>query len=197
MTVIEVNSVSVDPDRGVVAARLRVSKGSYIRSLAELVGEHLGVPAHLHGLRRTASGPLGLAAPGVVGPLVAMAMDPDSRGAPRWRVRAQGMETSAREDQGDWLRERLIPAHQVLPFPLLEVDAELFRRLGHGQTVPVPGIPAGQARLAARCPDLDGLLVCGVPGDGTLKGERTIIPVGPVESPQQPQVSEISREPPA
>ena len=40
---------------------VRCSKGTYIRTLAESIGETLGCGAHLVGLRRTASGPLTLA----------------------------------------------------------------------------------------------------------------------------------------
>ncbi len=36
---------------------LRVSKGYYVRALARDLGQRLGLPAHLSGLRRTASGP--------------------------------------------------------------------------------------------------------------------------------------------
>ncbi len=39
---------------------VRCSKGTYIRTLAEDIGEALGCGAHLTGLRRTGSGPLGL-----------------------------------------------------------------------------------------------------------------------------------------
>ena len=39
---------------------VRCSKGTYIRTLAESIGETLGCGAHLIGLRRTASGPLTL-----------------------------------------------------------------------------------------------------------------------------------------
>ena len=39
---------------------VRCSKGTYIRTLAEAIGETLGCGAHLSGLRRTASGLLGL-----------------------------------------------------------------------------------------------------------------------------------------
>lgn len=40
--------------------RLRVSKGYYVRSFARDLGDALGVPAHLAGLRREASGAFGL-----------------------------------------------------------------------------------------------------------------------------------------
>lgn len=39
---------------------LRVSKGYYVRALARDIGQHLGFPAHLSSLRRTASGPFSL-----------------------------------------------------------------------------------------------------------------------------------------
>jgi len=41
----------------ILRCELLVSKGYYVRSLARDLGEHLGVPAHLSGLRRLASGP--------------------------------------------------------------------------------------------------------------------------------------------
>jgi tRNA pseudouridine55 synthase len=44
-------------ERAYVDFRVRCSKGTYIRALARDWGERLGVPAHLHQLRRTASGP--------------------------------------------------------------------------------------------------------------------------------------------
>jgi tRNA pseudouridine55 synthase len=43
-----------------VTIDVRCSKGTYIRTLAESIGETLGCGAHLVGLRRTASGPLSL-----------------------------------------------------------------------------------------------------------------------------------------
>ncbi len=39
---------------------VRCTKGTYIRTLAEDIGEALGCGAHLSALRRTASGPIGL-----------------------------------------------------------------------------------------------------------------------------------------
>jgi tRNA pseudouridine55 synthase len=44
-----------------VRLELFVSKGYYVRSLARDLGERLGVPAHLSGLRRLSSGPFTLA----------------------------------------------------------------------------------------------------------------------------------------
>jgi tRNA pseudouridine55 synthase len=46
---------------GLVELAVRVTKGYYVRSLARDLGGHLGLPAHLASLRRTASGPFDLA----------------------------------------------------------------------------------------------------------------------------------------
>ena len=51
---------------------VRCSKGTYIRTLAEDIGESLGCGAHLAGLRRTASGPLTLAGSVTLADLEAM-----------------------------------------------------------------------------------------------------------------------------
>ncbi len=47
-----------DPARPLVAISVRVSKGTYIRTLAQDIGERLGCGAHLVALRRTAVGRL-------------------------------------------------------------------------------------------------------------------------------------------
>ena len=51
----------VDWHDAVLVIDVRCSKGTYIRTLAEDIGEALGCGAHLTALRRTASGPLTLA----------------------------------------------------------------------------------------------------------------------------------------
>ena len=51
----------IDWQDELVVIDVRCSKGTYIRTLAEDIGEALGCGAHLTGLRRTASGPLTLA----------------------------------------------------------------------------------------------------------------------------------------
>lgn len=58
-------------DRVEVEAELLVSKGTYVRSLAEALGRSLGVPAHLGALHRTHSGALGLDHPRALTGLVA------------------------------------------------------------------------------------------------------------------------------
>jgi len=49
-----------DPDRPLVTFRARVSKGTYIRTLAHDIGERLGCGAHLVALRRTRVGTLSI-----------------------------------------------------------------------------------------------------------------------------------------
>jgi tRNA pseudouridine55 synthase len=50
----------LDWQHEVLKIAVRCSKGTYIRTLAEDLGEHLGCGAHLSALRRTASGPVQL-----------------------------------------------------------------------------------------------------------------------------------------
>ena len=52
--ILELEVVSFEPPR--LDLRVRCSKGTYIRTLAEDIGAALGTGAHLSGLRRTASG---------------------------------------------------------------------------------------------------------------------------------------------
>lgn len=62
VTVHAIDIVSCDTvsDEPTLVLDVRCSKGTYIRTLAEDIGQALGCGAHLAGLRRTASGPLGL-----------------------------------------------------------------------------------------------------------------------------------------
>ena len=52
---------SIDWQDAELVIDVRCSKGTYIRTLAEDIGQALGCGAHLSGLRRTGSGPLSLA----------------------------------------------------------------------------------------------------------------------------------------
>jgi tRNA pseudouridine55 synthase len=61
VTVHEAVLLRVDPDTSSWDVRLRVSKGTYIRSIARDLGRSTGCVAHLSELRRTTSGTLKLA----------------------------------------------------------------------------------------------------------------------------------------
>ncbi|MCH8178507.1 MAG: tRNA pseudouridine(55) synthase TruB [Proteobacteria bacterium] len=58
VTIHGIDILSVQGD--VLEIDVRCSKGTYIRTLAQDIGEHLGCGAHLIGLRRTGSGGVGL-----------------------------------------------------------------------------------------------------------------------------------------
>lgn len=98
--------------------RVRCSKGTYIRSLAQDIGETLGCGAHLAALRRIASG--------------------------RFRLeQAAGLDalaglTAAQRSQ------RLLPLAELLAdLPRAELDAVSAARLRNGQTVPFSGLAEG------------------------------------------------------
>ena len=79
-------------DRVEVEVDLLVSKGTYVRSLAEAFGRSLGVPAHLGALHRTHSGALGLDHPQALTGLHAdqVRLEPRADATPgplRWRLR--------------------------------------------------------------------------------------------------------------
>ncbi len=60
INVLSAELLGVEAETATWNVAFRVSKGTYIRALARDIGERLGVPAHLAGLRRTASGTLRL-----------------------------------------------------------------------------------------------------------------------------------------
>lgn len=101
-----------------VELRVRCSKGTYIRTLAQDIGAALGTGAHLAALRRTACGGFSLAD----------ASDLKILG-----------EMSAEERQ-----RRLLPlATLVGGLPRAEVDAAAEQRLRNGQALKISGLGAG------------------------------------------------------
>jgi tRNA pseudouridine55 synthase len=110
-------------------ARLRVlvecSKGTYIRTLAQDLGEILGCGAHLAGLRRTRVGSLDIAH--------ALTLEA-----------LEGLSQAARDDL-------LGPVDSlVATLPAAQLDAEGARRFGQGQAVSLqPAAQAGGVRVYA------------------------------------------------
>ncbi|MET1083936.1 MAG: tRNA pseudouridine(55) synthase TruB [Burkholderiales bacterium] len=101
------------------------SKGTYIRSLAQDIGDRLGCGAHLSGLRRLASGPFQLANACTLSDLA--------------------------EATIDWRRAKLLAADSPLS-TLAEVviSLEETMRLRNGQRIAaVPGTPVGLVRIYA------------------------------------------------
>lgn len=105
---------------------VRCSKGTYIRTLAEDIGEALGCGAHLSALRRTASGPLSLATTTTITDLEAMTeaqrealLQPVDALLVDWPVVRLGAEDAARFLSG--LRRRLSPAAWPRDLPAVRV----------------------------------------------------------------------------
>ncbi len=102
---------------------VRCSKGTYIRTLAEDIGQSLGCGAHLRGLRRTAIGRFHLEGAHTFGQLEAMTMP-----------------------QRDAC---LMPLDQLLQeLPALELDAAQVTRIAQGQRLAIENVlPDGKVRL--------------------------------------------------
>jgi tRNA pseudouridine55 synthase len=110
------------------------SSGTYVRSLANDLGNALGCGAHLVGLRRTKSGRFTL------------------RDAVPMR-RLQEAFTA-----GDWYKY-LIPAAEALAdWPVVELDADQVELIRHGHRVPTDGPSQGWARGVSEQGDLVALL---------------------------------------
>jgi tRNA pseudouridine55 synthase len=122
-----------------IDAEVEVSKGSYVRSLAEELGRRLGLPAHLGALRRLACGQLRIDDPLVVGQLTPVELPPLEGRPPKWRIEVPGAgEGEQREQAGALLRAHLSPPWRRLPFEAVELapagpHLAALRRLLQGQ----------------------------------------------------------------
>jgi tRNA pseudouridine55 synthase len=104
----------------ILELRVRCSKGTYIRALAEDIGAALGTGAHLAALRRTASGRFNIRDAVTLDELRAM---PDRRAA-------------------------LLPLRVLLEgLPSTELDAAAEARLRNGQSLKISGLQAGMLAL--------------------------------------------------
>lgn len=102
--------------------RVTCSKGTYVRALCRDWGQHLGVPAHMHGLRRTASGHFGA----------------------EESVSLQAFEES------DQPESFLLPPVQALRGMIhCQVDVRTAAVLAHGQMPVLPGIDEKPGTLLA------------------------------------------------
>lgn len=131
-----------------IEAELDVTKGTYVRSLAEELGRRLGLPAHLGTLRRLACADLRVDDRRAVTGLGARELPPLEGRPPRWRVEAPSAVGEGREAAGDLLRAKLDPPWARLPFPcfaLNEAGSPEFARLLQGQRLGLD--PAMRARL--------------------------------------------------
>lgn len=125
--------------------RVRCSKGTYVRTLAEDIGEALGTGAHLAALRRTASGPFRVGEASTLEALAALT--------------AEGR------------RGRLLGLPRLLAgFPRAELDAAAETRLRNGQELRVGDLAEGLCALYRADGQVIGL-GRGEPG-GLLKAVR-------------------------
>ncbi|MEX1248984.1 MAG: tRNA pseudouridine(55) synthase TruB [Anaerolineales bacterium] len=113
-----------------VVVDVHCSSGTYIRSLANDIGETLGTGAHLVGLRRTRSGRFTL------------------RDAVSLRRLRDAFET------GTWA-QHLIPAAEALAdWPAIELDAEMLDKVRNGHRIPAKEGDKGLARAVSEQGDL-------------------------------------------
>lgn len=179
-----------EPATVFVEATLAVSKGTYIRSLAEALGDRLGIPSHLADLRRVACGSRRVDDARVVGPLTAQSLGPAPGGkGTRWRIRPDGLATAERATQTSWLASRRLEPWSALPIPVIRLSRSepaamaLLTRLGHGQRLAAddPGWPSqplcGDAAVVVETPeDRDDTLIVVEVRDGIVRPRRIIAP---------------------
>lgn len=173
-------------ERGVAEATMRVSKGSFIRSLAEEWGRQLGLPAHLGALHRVGSGRCSLEHAHAVTGFDVSPMPPRPDGKPRHRIRVAAAADD-RDAQAEFLRARLVGPAAVLGLPAFELshDAhgeDIVRRIRHGQPVPAdhPGLrglaPEGSVVLRAG----PGRVLCRFDGQGADAAWRILRTLRPL-----------------
>jgi tRNA pseudouridine55 synthase len=129
--------VHFDGTTGQAVIDVRCGAGYYVRALARDLGARLGVPAHLHALRRTSAGDFG-----------------ESDALPLGEVVQSGAHG---------VEQRLRPMSTLLPrFPAVTLDEAGRHRIGHGQPVdvaadavgPGPGTATSHVRLIDQAGDL-------------------------------------------
>ncbi|MGT2471267.1 tRNA pseudouridine(55) synthase TruB [Paraburkholderia terrae] len=137
-----------------VTFRVTCSKGTYVRTLAEDIGEALGCGAHLVMLRRTGVGALTLAN----------------------SVTLDALSDALPDERDAWLQ----PVDALLStFPSVQLDAEATRRFLHGQRLRLADLSVDESVLLAtrtRVYASEGKLL-GVArvGEGVLAPERLIV----------------------
>lgn len=112
--IFELEPVELRAPAPVLVLRVRCSKGTYIRTLAEDIGRELGTAAHLAGLRRTRSGGFS------VGEAISL----------------EGLEALSEADR----ERRILPLAGLLSgLPRAELDRPAEGRFRNGQALPFEG----------------------------------------------------------
>jgi tRNA pseudouridine55 synthase len=135
-----------------VTFRVTCSKGTYVRTLAEDIGEVLGCGAHLVALRRTGVGALTL----------------------EHAVTLDALSDAGESERDGWLQ----PVDALLAsFPEVHLDAEAARRFLHGQRLKLSEVSGGRLEDGrVRVYGLDRrLLGVAKAGEGVLAPERLVV----------------------
>jgi tRNA pseudouridine55 synthase len=135
-----------------VSFRVTCSKGTYVRTLAEDMGEMLGCGAHLVALRRIGVGALTL----------------------EHAVTLDALSDAGQTERDGWLQ----PVDTLLTtFPEVHLDAEAARRFLHGQRLKLSEVskaPLGDGRVRVYGEDRR-LLGVAKAGEGVLSPERLVV----------------------
>jgi tRNA pseudouridine55 synthase len=134
----------LDYKKPLLSVRVRCSKGTYVRTLAEDIGAALGCGAHLAGLRRTGSG--------------------------RFRI-DDAVPVAALETMAPPERSALVIGLGTLlvDLPRVDLDAALTAKLRNGQSLPLQALSEGIAAVYGP----DGALIgIGRAEEGTLRPLR-------------------------
>ncbi|RQS49776.1 MULTISPECIES: tRNA pseudouridine(55) synthase TruB [unclassified Burkholderia] len=135
-----------------VTFRVTCSKGTYVRTLAEDIGEALGCGAHLTMLRRTGVGALTL----------------------EHAVTLDALSDAAEGARDAWLQ----PVDALLStFPLVRLDETSAKRFLHGQRLPLSALDSIDAAEGERVRVYDAQRLLGVArkANGVLAPERLVV----------------------
>ncbi|RQS13188.1 tRNA pseudouridine(55) synthase TruB [Burkholderia sp. Bp8998] len=135
-----------------VTFRVTCSKGTYVRTLAEDIGEALGCGAHLTMLRRTGVGALTL----------------------EHAVTLDALSDAAEAMRDAWLQ----PVDALLStFPLVRLDEACAKRFLHGQRLPLSALDSIDAAEGERVRVYDAVRLLGVARkvNGVLAPERLVV----------------------
>ncbi len=137
-----------DPPEAVID--VYASSGTYVRSLANDLGNDLGVGAHLSGLRRTKNGQFTL----------------------RDAVRLQDLKESF--EVGDWYKQLIPAAETLVDWHTLILSPEDFEKIKFGQRIPAEPGSEGWARGLSEQGDLIALLEA-AEGEDTWQPRKVFI----------------------